>query len=122
MHEFAICQSIVEAALCEVEKLDPPPRKLLNVRVVTGALRQIIPEYLAFAYETLTKDTFAEGSTIEVVQVPAAARCRSCGWQGQTGEDIFRCTECGSTDLEIEGGKELYLESIEVEQDDEPEH
>jgi len=122
MHELAICESIVEAVLKEMRTISPPPRRLLRTRVAVGVLRQIVPEYLAFAYEELTKGTAAEGSALELIHLPVAATCRRCGWQGEKFEDIFQCKECGSGNVMITGGTELYLESLEVEQDEQPQH
>ncbi len=85
MHEFAICQSIVEAVIAESARLSPPAKRVLRADIVVGRLRALVPESLNFAYEILTKGTPAEGSTLRIT--PA-------------------------------DGRELYLESMEVEQND----
>ncbi len=115
MHEFSICSRIVEAALDAYDRLPTTPKRLCKVRVVVGRLHQIVPDYLATAYDVLTRDTVAAGSEIEVISKPVSALCRSCGWQGELDLPLFRCGPCGSFDLQLEGGKELYLEHIEVE-------
>lgn len=118
MHEFSLCQEIVTAVLSEMEKVGSPCR-LIKTTVTAGKLRQIVPEYLTFAYETLTKDTIAEGSTLEVEVVPIVVTCRECGWSGEVeGEYFFHCVECKSNRVEIKSGKELYLKSLEVEKDE----
>ncbi len=118
MHEFSICEGLVDAVLSEMKTVDPPARRLLKARVVIGSLRQIVPDYLTFAYETITRDTPAEGSVLDIVPAPAAAKCRDCAWNGKMKKTSFQCGECGSINVDIEGGTELYLESLEVEQDD----
>ena len=75
MHEFSICQSIVDTVVEEMEKLDPPPRRLVKTRVVVGELRQIVSECLQFAYESLTKGTPAEGSALDIVPATLTAKC-----------------------------------------------
>lgn len=115
MHEFSICERIVEAVLDEYSRLDPAPCRLCKVRVVVGRLHQIVPEYLTFAYDALTRDTTAQGSKIELVSVPVVVRCRACGWDGNIELPLFRCGGCGSLDVEMLGGKELYLDHLEVE-------
>ena len=117
MHEFSIGQSLVEAVVDEIGRMKAPPRRVLKVRVVAGALRQIVPEYLTFAYEELSKGTSAEGSVVEFVSAPVICTCPACGWHGERHDDMFRCGQCGSTELELTGGTELYLESIEVDDD-----
>jgi len=115
MHEFSICTQIVDAAIDEYDRLSPAPQRLSKVRVVVGRMHQIVPEHLIFAYEVLTRGTAAEGSEIELVPVPVAASCPSCGWCGTLELPVFRCGDCGAREIEVQGGKELYLEHIEVE-------
>ena len=55
---------------------------------------------------------------LDIIPAPIAAKCRECGWQGEGANPSFQCGQCGSYDLDIEGGTELYLERLEVEQDD----
>jgi len=118
MHEFSICQNIVESVIAELEKHDPVPR-LLITRIVIGKLRQLVPEYLQFAYENLAKETIAEGSKLEISQKPVIRKCNACGWQGEMDPTGFGCQECGSANVEVISGRELYLESLEIEEDDE---
>lgn len=120
MHEFAICEQLLKTVLAELETLRQPPPRLLKVRVVVGGLQQIVPDSLSLAYELLSKDTNAAGATLEIVQVPAALACNACGWQGEVRDREFVCPTCGAVDIRVTGGKELYLESLEVE--DESDH
>jgi len=118
MHEFSICQSLVSTMLEAAGRAEPPAQRILKTRVVIGALRQVIPESLMTAYDVLTKETLAEGSLLEIVSVPIKGRCRTCGWDGELSKSLLRCSSCGSSDMELEGGKELFLESVEIEHDD----
>jgi len=115
MHEFSICQGLVKAILSELKKLDTPKPKLRKASVVIGRLRQIIPETLQFAYEILTKETAITGSTIEVISAPILAKCPKCNWKGEIKENNFRCGKCGSGEIELSGGMELYLNNLTVE-------
>jgi len=115
MHEFSICQSLVEAVVAELDKVGPDPVRLLKTRVVVGGLRQVVPENLKQAYEILTKDTIAEGSALEVKPAPIIGRCEDCGWQGELPRCEFFCQACGSNKAEIVGGMELYLDNMEIE-------
>ena len=117
MHEFSICQELVKVALAEVEKHGPSAR-LRKARLAAGALRQIVPEAMTFAFEVLTKDTLAEGAVLEIVNAPVVAKCRQCGWQGEIEEMVFQCAACGGIALDLQGGTELYLESLEVGKDE----
>ena len=116
MHEFSIGQTLVKAVLAELDKPDRNTPTLLKACVVVGALRSIVPEYLEQAYGVLTKDTAAEGSLLEVRIAPVAGKCEDCGWRGEMSRGDFTCRSCGSSRAEIVGGKELYLDHLEVEE------
>ena len=78
-----------------------------------------MPDALVFAYELLTRDTPAAGSRLELRIRPLEARCLSCGWQGALEPPVFLCGACGQGGIELLGGNELYLESLEVARDGE---
>ncbi len=115
MHEFAICSNIVDSVLEEYARIEPPPGKLLKTRVVAGQMHQLVPEYLSFAYEVLTRDTPVAGSTIEIVPVPVRGRCRACGWEGEITPPLFQCDSCDEFDIETTSGMELHLDGLEIE-------
>lgn len=118
MHELTICQRLVDAVQMEVARLPAPPPRLVSVRVRVGCLRLIVPETLRCAYEILARDTVAAGSSLEIVATPATGCCRACGWEGDVTPDALRCRSCGAGALTLTGGKELRLEALEVEADD----
>ncbi|NOZ20456.1 MAG: hydrogenase maturation nickel metallochaperone HypA [Planctomycetes bacterium] len=115
MHELSICQSILDTALEEFRKVEPPPNRILKMRVVVGELRQIAPDFLQSAYAMLTEDTPAEGSELEIARAAIMAKCDACDWEGEIPKTDFRCPECKSSDIQVSGGMELYLDSLEVE-------
>ena len=95
MHEFSICHTLVEKLLEEAEKLTPPPVRVSKSVLACGRLRQIVPEYLQAAYESLTQGTVAEHSTLEIREIPVTGQCPACGWEGEVNIDIgFTCPEC----------------------------
>jgi len=46
--------------------------------------------------------------------VPVQATCGMCGWQAESEDAYAVCAKCGGTDVSIEGGDELILESIQL--------
>ena len=114
LHEFSIAQTIVQAVLAELKKVRPA--RLVRARIVAGHLHQLVNANLTFAYKVLTKETPAAGSVLSIRRVPIMAECRQCHWRGKIRGALFACGRCQAGDLEITGGKELYLDSIEVEQ------
>jgi hydrogenase nickel incorporation protein HypA/HybF len=118
MHEFSICRNIVETVLAELDKQKQRFARLKTTRIIAGALRQIVPENLRFAYEVLTKDTKAEGSTLEIEIRPVTGTCSACGWQGEVERSGFFCAVCRAPIRIITGGKELFLDSLEIDEDE----
>lgn len=118
MHELSICQSILNSIRDEFGKLEPKPVKLLQARIVTGSMRQIVPEFMHEAYKAVTTGTEFAGSTLEIKVLPCDAVCKSCGWRGELEMKLFVCPECSGTDVELETGMELYLDNLEVEYGD----
>lgn len=117
MHEFNVCQTIVETVEKQ-QKLLSPKQRLIGVNLVIGKLRSIVPDYLQFAYEQMTADTPLAGSKINV-RVPALhGRCEVCKWEGELEKPRILCKACGGTRGEFLDGRELFLESLEVEDDE----
>ncbi|WP_216893231.1 hydrogenase maturation nickel metallochaperone HypA/HybF [Nocardia alni] len=108
MHELAIAQGIVGGA-CE----HAAGRRIYRVTVAVGALCAVVPDALRFCFELAAEDTLAAGAELIVEDVPARAACRSCGREFTLRDAIPLC-ECGSADIDISGGRDLRIRSMEV--------
>jgi hypothetical protein len=78
-------------------------------------MTEIVEFALQFAFESLTPGTMAEGATLEVTQVPARSRCNTCGIEYDHDRFQMLCIECGSMDVTMLQGRELQIDSIEVD-------
>jgi hydrogenase nickel incorporation protein HypA/HybF len=119
MHEFSICQSMVNIALAELKKLGKPKSRLLKMHIVIGKLHAIIDDNLRTAYEVLTRNTQAQGSELKLKTVPIIAECQDCGYHSKIRDSLFFCKRCKSVKLGIIKGRELYIEKLEVAYDEE---
>jgi hydrogenase nickel incorporation protein HypA/HybF len=88
---------------------------VVNLRV--GALRQVVPEPLAFAFELSARGTACEGARLEQELVACRLGCPSCAVEWTVAEPDFRCRTCGWPAIVL-SGNELQLESIEVEEEE----
>ena len=118
MHEFSMCQTIVSAVAAELAKMNPPPKRLVKVRVVVGRLRNVVPEFMQDAFKILSKDTPVAGAELEIRLAPVIGKCEKCSSQGEMPRGVFVCGKCGSAKAEIVCGRELYLDDLEVEIED----
>jgi len=113
MHEFAITQSMLDLVLEQAKKAGA--REVGKINLIIGEMCGVVEEPVRFYFGFLSKGTIAERATLSFTMVPATARCRRCGKVFELGEFEWACPDCGGDGLEITGGKELCVESIEVE-------
>lgn len=109
MHEFGLCEGIVDAVLKRAAG-----RPVTRVRVRVGALHRVAEPALDQAFEMIAAGTVAEHAAVDLVVIPVRVTCASCRWKDEADEPYAACERCGGTDLAVEGGDELTLESISL--------
>ncbi|WP_432738024.1 hydrogenase maturation nickel metallochaperone HypA [Maridesulfovibrio sp. FT414] len=115
MHEMSIAQSIL--AIIEEEMGKRPGTTLKKVTVGNGALAGIVSDALVFGWEAVTLGTHLEGSELVVNEIPIKVCCGGCKNEFVPEDKLYMaCPECGlEIGHEVLQGKELQIESIEVE-------
>jgi hydrogenase nickel incorporation protein HypA/HybF len=111
MHELAIAESMVAIASNHARG-----RRITLVEVKVGHLRQVVPSALLFAWDLVAAGTPAEGSELRIEEVPAAGICRACGAESVLAGFPLTCARCGGLDVEVTGGEELLVDSLELEE------
>ncbi len=113
MHEFHIADGVVKHALQEAEKHKAKRISLIKVRL--GGKTHITPEAMTTCIQASAKDTIAEGATIEIDVFSDVYRCGDCAQVFPADAEHSQCPNCGSTNVELFSGEEVYLESLELE-------
>ena len=113
MHEMSVTMSLLDLVLEEATKAGAS--KIIGVNIVLGEMTGIIDYYVQANFELLSQDTPAEGAALSFRNIPRQARCRQCADVFQVSDFEWSCPRCQSSEIEITGGSELYVESIEVE-------
>ena len=123
MHEFSIAASLVEK-LSEFVG-ENPDKRIFEVRLEIGELSHIEHDQLRFCYESITKETPLEGSSLKIDKVEAFVECPHCSYRGRPKywDDIlagapvvtFQCPSCGKTVGETQG-KECAIKSVKFSQ------
>jgi hydrogenase nickel incorporation protein HypA/HybF len=113
MHELTVTQTMLDIVLEQAEKTHA--RKVGAINLVIGELSGFVEDSVRFYFGFLAKDTIAEGAALNFKSVSPRARCRGCGNTFALKEFDWSCPRCGGGDVEITAGKELSIESIDVE-------
>lgn len=115
MHEMGIAVEVMNIAMRHLPEGGRGLR-VVAMRLKVGKLTAIIPETFKFCMQVATKDTPLEGADIVIEEVPLRVKCSDCGRNSELAEPPFICPECKSSKIEISSGRELTLESLEVEE------
>jgi len=114
MHELSVTEGILNAALEAAGKAGA--RRITAINLVIGDLSSIVDDSVQFYFEILSKDTPAAGATLCFRREPGRAVCRDCGHAFEVSPPLEPiCPACGGIRLEVTGGREFLVESIEVE-------
>ena len=113
MHEFSIAQNILETALTEAEKHNG--KRICALGVKLGRASHIEPESLEFCLKAVAKGTIAEQAKIKIKPLELTVKCRECGHIFSVQGNGLSCTSCGSENLEVLTGSEVFLESLVVD-------
>jgi hydrogenase nickel incorporation protein HypA/HybF len=78
-----------------------------------GRLSAVAPDSIRFCFEIAARGTPLEDAALEIIETPGMAECRRCG-AAVPLEDLLGTCGCGSIDLEIVGGQQLLIKTVEV--------
>ena len=93
-----------------------PGARVVEVRLRVGALASVVRESLEFCYGIASEGTALEGSRLVVNVLPVVMHCEKCGKDVElAGVQSFRCPHCGEPCFDLRQGRELEIDSIEIE-------
>lgn len=115
MHELSIIQSLFDAL--EAQAREHAAVRITRVCLSVGPLAGAVPELLKEAFDMYKKGTIADGAEIEIAAPPVRFKCKACGTETEPREVALRCPACGSIEVTLCSGTELYLDKIELETD-----
>jgi len=142
LHEISIAINILAMIEEEFMKI-PNAKKIKKIKLKVGALSLIDISALRFALTVASKETPAEGATIEIEPELPRFRCKRCNYEwGMDDADLkslvgrhgiatilhmypdvivnfFSCPRCGSNNIEILKGRGILVDSFNIETEDE---
>ena len=112
MHELSITENMLAVALAKGKEAGAS--RISRINLVIGELTGVASDCVSFYFDFVAKDTIAHQATLSFENRPTSLRCRSCG-RVFPPDGTWACPGCGAEQVEIVGGRELYVDSIEVD-------
>lgn len=113
MHELAMVRSLYIVIADKIKEYGV--NKVTQVKLVVGELTGVEDTTMKLCFEMYVEGTPLEGASLVIDHVPVKVRCRACGHEYETKIPFSECAVCGNRNVQILSGKELYIDSLEVE-------
>ena len=113
MHEQSIVESLLNLVLEKANEAQA--KRVRSIYLVVGELSGVEQNAVEFYFGFLGQNTIADRAELFFMNVMAELRCKNCGNVFTFENRKLDCPECGQKKVEIISGRELYLDSIEVE-------
>jgi hydrogenase nickel incorporation protein HypA/HybF len=115
VHELSIADAVIDTALHCANG-----RRVARIELKVGHLRQVVPSALAFSFELVAVGTPAEGAELDIEEVPARVSCRECAAESLVAGFPLACAGCDSLHVEVIAGDELFVDALELEDEQVP--
>jgi Zn finger protein HypA/HybF (possibly regulating hydrogenase expression) len=86
-----------------------------QVCLCVGDLAGVEATTLSACFEMLAEGTIADKARLVVKRIPATGTCTICGAAATGQGRMLKCPTCTTGSVTLATGRELYVESIEVE-------
>ena len=114
MHELSIVEALIEQVRRELDRAGQSGR-VRRLELSIGRLSGVNCDSVRFAFGLLSPGTLVEDAEIAIQEPKAVCHCRACHARTEIDDLAAQCPQCGSAEISIEGGRELLLQSIEIE-------
>ncbi len=113
MHEMSLCESVLQ--ILEDNARQQGFERVKTVWLEIGGLSGVESEAMRFSFEVVTRGTLADQAVLEIIDVPGEAWCLACAKQVKIEQRFDACPDCGSYQLQVNGGEEMRIKELEVE-------
>ncbi len=116
MHELSVTEGLL--SIVNEEANNRGVKKVTAINLVIGELASIIDESVQFYFNILSKGTASEGAVLFFKKISAEYTCTKCNHVFEKKSYSYNCPECGAKAIIASKGQEFYIESIEVDTDE----
>ena len=113
MHEVSIAEEIKDVVIQKLR--ENKGKKVKRIKLLIGEMTSIVPDALKFAFDIVSKQTPMENALIHIKVLKARAKCKTCSKEFTIKDYAFICPGCNSPDVEIIQGREMIIQTIEME-------
>lgn len=113
MHELGLMTGIMTSVQQAAE--DAGASAVTDINISVGEMTEAIPDALQFAFEALRENTICADAQLHITMVKPRSRCLECGAEYEHDRFHMLCPECESFATELIAGREMHIDSIEVD-------
>ncbi len=113
MHELAITQAMIGLVKEHAEKVNA--NRVGRINLVVGEMTGFVDQCVQFYFDQMSVGTVMEGAELTFKRVPTTGRCRDCKQEFEIEQLDWTCPQCKGNNIQLIGGNELFVESIEVD-------
>ncbi|NLB61790.1 MAG: hydrogenase maturation nickel metallochaperone HypA [Clostridiales bacterium] len=115
MHEMSLMSGMFEIAADALNGL--PVKKVNTITLSVGVLSNALPDALEYAFYALAENTIFECAKLIIIKAGFTVKCYECGSEFSAYEFPIICPTCLKASYAIVGGDEVYIESIDYEEE-----
>jgi hydrogenase nickel incorporation protein HypA/HybF len=112
MHEMAVCNELLAQVRASAVQHNAQSVGTITVRI--GALSGVEPGLLERAFTIARAGDYTGNARLVVETIGVRIRCRACGNENEAAANRLLCEACGGYAVDLIGGDELLLASIEL--------
>ena len=115
MHELPVINSILKVVLKHAA--DNNVKKVVAVHLQVGELSDLEDKWMQQYFDSLAKDTIAQGARLVIERIPVVMKCSDCGMSYTVNikeDKSLVCPECGSDKHTMVSGREYFIKNLDA--------
>lgn len=110
MHELGIVYEVIK--IVDNFVLENNIKKVEKIVLEIGQLSQAIPRFIEECYPAAVDETAYEDTKLEIITLPANAKCKVCKEIYNIIEHRKVCPNCNAQDFELISGEEFNIKEV----------
>ena len=113
MHELSIAVAVIE--LIEASAITKKFSRVKTIWLEIGKLSHIETEALEFCFDSVCRQTVAEGAALKIIEVAGLGHCSNCDLDVAIDQLYDPCPVCEGFSVIPNEGTEMRVKKLEVE-------